>query len=240
MNADSSLPSEPRHAPVLCGSPSMSQAKIDNYHSVRGAQAYYDDHQTKLHRRYSDRRERQILTRFLGRVERGGRLLDAPCGFGRLFEVLSEHADAVVESDFSPTMLQLNRSLHGGRAAAYLECSALEVPRPDRYFDTVVSVRLNHHLETERDREAHIRELCRLSDNAVVFTYFSRSSLKNRLRQLRSLWSKKRPKHTLTREQVRAVLAESGFATVAQRPLSRLGSGHVYVLARRVGRRIRV
>ena len=46
----------------------MRQDKLDNYRSERGALAYQSDHQRKLHRRWSDRRERHIFHRFLGRL----------------------------------------------------------------------------------------------------------------------------------------------------------------------------
>jgi SAM-dependent methyltransferase len=165
--------------------PVMSQGKVDNYRSTRGAAAYHEDHQAKLHRRYSDRRERRILSKLLASARKSGRLLDCPSGFGRFLGFLLDYAERVVEADFSPSMLELNRELHGDQAEDYVECSALELPMEDRAFDTVVSIRLNHHIDSEELRLAHIRELCRVSDDLVVFTYFSKHSLKNRLRQFR-------------------------------------------------------
>jgi SAM-dependent methyltransferase len=219
----------------------MSAAKIDNYRSARGAAAYYEDHQSKVHRRLSDRRERRILGEFLARcaAARGGgkarSLLDCPCGYGRMLGLFREHAEQVVEADFSPTMLALAEELHGGLASAYLQCSALAVPRPDRAFDTVVSIRLNHHLDSADDRRTHVRELCRVSADAVILTFFSSQSLKNRLRRLRALWNGKRAKNTLAPAEVRELFAGCGFAVECMVPLARIGSGHLYVLARRQG-----
>ena len=217
----------------------MSTAKVDNYRSQRGASAYYQDHQSKMHRRLSDRRERRILSEFLTRCAstRDGRklgsLLDCPSGYGRLIGLFREHADAVIEGDFSPSMLALNEELHGDEAREYLQCSALDVPRPDRTFDAVVSIRLSHHLDEVEDRRQHIRELCRISDDVVILTFFSATSLKNRLRRLRALWNKKRPKNTLAPKEVRRTFAECGFEVARMVPLARVGSGHVYTLARR-------
>lgn len=213
--------------------PVMSQGKVDNYRSTRGAAAYHEDHRAKLHRRYSDRRERRILSKLLASARKSGRLLDCPSGFGRFLGFLLDYAERVVEADFSPSMLELNRELHGDQAEDYVECSALELPMEDRAFDTVVSIRLNHHIDSEELRLAHIRELCRVSDDLVVFTYFSKHSLKNRLRQFRARFRPKRAKNVLSAPAVKRSLAECGFELTAARPLSRIGSGHVYVCARR-------
>ena len=210
----------------------MPASKIDNYVSTRGAKAYFDDHQNKLHRKVSDRRERQILADYLSRCAPIGDLLDCPSGFGRLLSLCREHAKRVVEADFSPSMLSLNEELHGEQAQ-YMRCSALDIPRPDDSFDVAVSIRLSHHLEERSDRLQHIAELCRVARSGVVLTFFSSKSLKDRMRRLRRMWNGKRPKNTLAPEEVRAQFEASGFVVDAMRPLARIGSGHVYVLARR-------
>lgn len=210
----------------------MPAPKVENYVSERGARAYFEDHRDKLHRRVSDKREREILADYLQRCAPIGKLLDCPSGFGRLLELCKQHATEVVEADFSPSMLALNEQLHGDQAR-YLQCSALEIPEADDAFDVAISIRLSHHLESREDRLAHIDELCRVAGKAVVLTYFSSKSLKDRLRRLRRLWNKKKPKNTLSPEEVQQRFAARGFVVDAQRPLSRIGSGHVYVLARR-------
>lgn len=230
-----SIPSDQDRHVAAAAQGTMSDGKIRNYLSERGAQAYLQDHRKKLHRRLSDRRERRILRGFFAITGESSSLLDAPSGFGRLLPLFREHAAEVVAADLSGTMLALNEQLHG-RDIERLQCSALAVPRPDRSYGAVVSVRLNHHLDRHSDRLQHIAELCRLAEANVVFTYFSATSVKNRLRRLRSLWSGKRPKNCLTSADVRNCLEENGFELVAARPLARLSSGHVYVLARRMDR----
>ncbi len=232
MTGSEPQPSQPVDPAQLTGF--MAPHKIDNYRSERGAKAYFEDHQKKLHRKLSDRRERKILREFLGLCGPIDRMLDAPSGFGRLLDLFREYADHIVESDFSETMLALNEQLHGNGTASYLHCSALEIPRPDRTFAVAASIRLSHHLESVEDRLRHIRELCRVSQRHVIMTYFSATSLKNRLRRMRSMWNGKRAKNVLSAEQVAEEFARSGFRVVQSRPLARIGSGHVYVLASRV------
>jgi len=211
----------------------MSEAKMVNYRSERGAAAYKRDYETKVHRKVSDRRERAILEQYRQRVGPVESALDLPCGAGRLYGFVADWAKTVVEADFSPTMLKLNRADHDADALGYTECSALAIPFADDAVDLVLSVRLSHHLDRPEDRERHVRELCRVARKAVIFTWFDHDSLKNRLRRLRAPFNKKRAKNTMTMAQVRATAEDSGFSLEVAAPLSRLGSGHRFGLLRR-------
>jgi ubiquinone/menaquinone biosynthesis C-methylase UbiE len=211
----------------------MQRSKLDNYASERGARAYKQDYAAKLHRQVSDRLERRIFARFFARIGRQRSILDLPCGAGRLYELLAQQADAVVEADWSPTMLALNRGDHVAAARGYLRCSALEIPLADRAVDMAVSVRLSHHLVTQADRERHLQELFRVAQRHVAFTYFSFWSLKNVLRRLRAPIDRKAPKNTLRTQDVVRVARDCGFARLDAVPLSRLGSGHVFALFQR-------
>src|SRR5262245_32555629 len=134
----------------------MQQSKLENYASTRGASAYRSDWDRKLHRRVSDRRERAIFARFFAAMPRCATVLDLPCGFGRLLELLRDRAERVIEADWSPTMLGLNAQQHAEEAAAYVRCSALAIPLQDRAVDAVVSVRLSHHFDDPAERERHL------------------------------------------------------------------------------------
>ncbi|MEZ5964653.1 MAG: class I SAM-dependent methyltransferase [Planctomycetota bacterium] len=211
----------------------MEQSKIDNYVSARGAESYKADYDNKLHRRVSDRWERAIFARMFAMVGRSETLLDLPCGAGRLFDLFQSHARSVLEADFSPSMLRLNADDHGRAAAGYVRCSGVEIPFADGSVDTVVSVRLNHHLVQQSDRERHVRELLRVARRAVILTYFSHYSLKNWLRRLRQPFNKKGDKHTLSTRRVAELAREAGFVVRRLEPLSRFGSGHVFALLTR-------
>lgn len=213
--------------PTSGGELPMPASKIENYRSRRGAEAYKQDYRRKVHRKVSDRIERRILRHYFARVGPLGTVLDLPCGAGRLFGFLQEFSAGVVEADFSPSMLDLDRSDHENAARAYVQCSALEAPFADRSFDAVVSIRLCHHLDREVDRERYVREILRVADRVAVFTWFSRTSLKNLLRELRRPFTGKRRKNVMGNRRVFEIARECGFTVAAARPLSRLGSGHV-------------
>ena len=205
----------------------MQRSKLQNYNSTRGAEAYKADYQNKLHRKWSDKRERALLTRYFAQVGHVGSILDLPSGHGRLSGLLKNHCDRLVEGDWSFTMVSLNQKDHGRDHRHYVRASALEIPFADRTFDAVVSFRLSHHLETQELRERHLRELFRVAKKHVIVTWFSATSLKNMLRELRVKIAGKKPKNVLRNERVRAIAQECGFVQQLAKPLFLIGSGHV-------------
>jgi ubiquinone/menaquinone biosynthesis C-methylase UbiE len=211
----------------------MQRSKLQNYNSTRGAEAYKADYARKLHRKLSDRRERALLVRFFAELGPCDSILDLPCGHGRLSDFLKERCRQLIEADWSSTMVDLNRRDHGDQGRHYVRASALEIPLPDRAVDCVVSFRLSHHLETELLREQHLRELFRVARNAVIVTWFSATSLKNLLREVRVRFGSKNRKNVLRNDRVRAIASAAGFAQAQAKLLFLVGSGHVLALFRR-------
>lgn len=211
----------------------MAARKLERYDTRHTAERYKAVYDERLGRKLSDRLERRLYGRFLAHLGPCETILDLPCGAGRLFSLLSAHAPRVIEADWSGTMLALDRADHDGRAAGYVRCSALEIPLRARAVDLAVSIRLSHHLTSPEARLAHLAELFRVADRGVIVSWFSATSFKNRLRELRRRFDGRRSKNTLTYEQVRTQSAAAGFREVASAPLSRLTSGHVFSLFER-------
>lgn len=205
----------------------MSAGKLDNYNSRRGADAYKSDYRKKLHRKLSDRRERALLRRFFERIGHVDSILDVPCGHGRLADFLADRCDHLIEADWSHTMVELNQRDHGVRGRSYCRASALEIPLPDHSVDVIVSFRLSHHLESLELRESHLRELFRVARKAVIVTWFSASSLKNVLREVRVKLAGKSRKRVMHNDRVATIAKECGFHRQQARPLFLIGSGHV-------------
>lgn len=205
----------------------MQRSKLQNYNSTRGAESYKADYQNKLHRKWSDKRERALLTSYFRDLGHQGSILDLPCGHGRLSDLLKSHCDRLIEADWSFTMVSLNQRDHGRDSRGYFRASALEIPLADRSVDTVVSFRLSHHLETAELRERHLNELFRVARKAVIVTWFSATSLKNLLREVRVKLTGKKPKNVLRNDRVRAIAEAAGYTQQMAKPLFRIGSGHV-------------
>jgi ubiquinone/menaquinone biosynthesis C-methylase UbiE len=206
---------------------------LSNYNTEEGARSYRDEYRNKVHRKLSDRSERRLFERLFALTGPLESLLDVPCGVGRLHKVFVAHAARVVEADWSFHMLRENRSDHPDGRTPFVRADGLRLPFRDRAFDCVASIRLNHHIDDPAERERHPRELMRVADRYVLFTYFSYHLLKNWLRRLRRPLNRKLPKNTLRTARVAELAEAGGFDLRASRPLSVLGSGHHFALLAR-------
>ncbi|TAH35935.1 MAG: class I SAM-dependent methyltransferase [Planctomycetota bacterium] len=208
--------------------------RLAEYNSPEGAREYLEEYQ-KLHRRFSDARERRVLARFLARMEALETALDLPCGWGRYLPFLRQKAPRVVQADYSGEMLRLgSRLLADTPVLGRLRASGTDIPLADRCVDLVFSMRLSHHLADPAQRRRHLDEILRVARHYVVFSYFDAGTLKNRLRRLRARFSPRKPKNTLTRAMVEDQLRAAGFQVLAAPLLFPLGSGHRLVFAERV------
>jgi ubiquinone/menaquinone biosynthesis C-methylase UbiE len=211
---------------------------LDRYAASRrteeGAESYSTKYDLELHKRISSYFERRAVELALERTGvKQGLILDVPCGAGRLTEVLAPAARRIVSADYSGTMVKVHKRRHGDRHPDALVADSFRLPFRDRTFDVVYSARLSHHIGDEALRIAYLREVLRVSKGWTIVTIFDSRSLKNVLRNMRRAFSKKRPKNTLSREQVVEVAAEVGFSVVDAIPLSRLASGHVFYVLQR-------
>ncbi len=219
----------------------MDKDVLDHYNSPEGAQSYTRKFEKHLSERINNRHEQRLLQRLVERISDEAPFdlaLDLPCGYGRLMPLLRRHARRVVEGDWSFHLLKIARENQRAdpsveAADGYVRATALAMPFRERAFDLVLSVRLCHHIREHAERLIYVRELLRISNQWVVFTYFDYHSLKNLLREARRKFSGKRPKWTLRASEVAGIADEMGFEVVHSIPLSRLFSGHRYVALRR-------
>ena len=213
------------------------QKKIEYSERMRRperAASYNTKYEREFHKRVSDRREKRLLASILEPLGRHERLLDVPCGAGRLSGVFSRYANHVFEVDYSRELARLCRANARDYEPLLVNATAFQLPFPDRSMDLIVSVRLSHHVPEHEERLKLLRELLRVSRRFVLFSFFDRDSLKNRMRDLgRKLGSGKRGKYTLSRADVTACAAENGFALLRAPMLSWAFSGHRFAVLHR-------
>jgi len=214
---------------------------LDRYNSAQGAISYSQKFEKHWLERLNNRREQRLVRRILRRIPRGdlaGLALDLPCGYGRLYPLVREVIPRVVEGDWSFHLLRTARQHLDERDKAdapqgFVRGTALALPFADAAFDLVLSVRLSHHISSRNERHQYVREVLRVSRKWALFTYFDAHSLKNVLHDFSRRFVHKREKWTLSAQEISGLAAESGFKVVSSVPLSRLFSGHQYVLLRR-------
>ncbi|MCA8920408.1 MAG: class I SAM-dependent methyltransferase [Planctomycetes bacterium] len=196
------------------------------------AVSYATKYDRQLHKRISSHFERRAIRRALERTGvTDGLLLDMPCGAGRLLPELLPFARRLISGDYSREMLNRLKEAHpDGRCSVV---NAFQLPFAERTFDVVFSARLSHHIGDDARREAYLREIMRISQGWVVVTIFATESFKNRMREVRRVFNKKRSKSTFRLKDVERIAGENGFAVRGWVPISRLSSGHRYYILQR-------
>lgn len=184
-----------------------------DYGTAEGAARYREKHRRSLVRRLANRRELSLVDRALRQAAAYGRVLDCPCGAGRLAPVLLRRAVRLVATDLSgPMVREAAAALARGAAArrvAFVRASAQALPFPAGAFDTAVCSRLLHHLADPGERAALLRELARVAGRWVVLSFHDATALKRRLQGKRP-----RSRVALTPEQLAAEAAAAGLVLV--------------------------
>lgn len=126
-------------------------------------------------------RELRLLAEvFPGRP--GERVLDLPCGAGRLAPWLTARGCQVVAADGAFAMLQQARR-EQAQLAQSVQADALAWPFADRTVDGAVVFRFLHHLPAERADQV-IAEACRVARRFVVVSFFHPCSAHHLRRRL--------------------------------------------------------
>ena len=194
----------------------------ERWAAAGAGRAYAEDRFRGARRRERDPRlVRALLAPYL---REGVRLLDVPCGAGRLRPGL-EGVGSYTGLDVSPEMLQAAAN-RGGRL---LRGTVEALPFRDDAFDVVVSCRLLHHFPDDGDVVAALAELGRVAERAVLFSFWDAGSLPAWRRRLTG--SPPRSRVSRTRGHLGRLLAEAGLAPVAWRASLRFVSRQTFVAA---------
>ena len=120
--------------------------------------------------------EKKAILRALSRCEGIKNILDMPCGTGKLSEILSERYETYVGVDISKEMMD---EIKLERPINLVQADGTSMPFENNFFDASVSLRLIHRLPAQIKLDV-LNELCRVSNNYVIFS-FTKNSLYNRL-----------------------------------------------------------
>lgn len=128
---------------------------------------------------------RNVVRKAVGKVT-SPRVLDAPCGTGRITELLLEEGLNVVGGDISPAMIAVaqRKCARFGDAVSWRQADLEKLDMPDNSFDLVTCVRLFHHLESS-DREAILKEIGRVSRRYVLVNVAYSSAIYRTRRRLK-------------------------------------------------------
>lgn len=123
------------------------------------------------------RRESRCIRAGLAELRPGARVLDLPCGAGRLLPLLGRMGFAVTAADSSQHMLDRAKAMaarHGlaGAPVEYAVADIFKTSFPPDSFDGVVCNRLLHHFREPKIRSAALAELRRLTAGPILVSFF--------------------------------------------------------------------
>jgi len=184
-------------------------------------------HQTGLARRLSNWREIQVASKALKIADHPGIVLDLPCGAGRFWPMLKEKKSRVViAADNSADMLDVAREGHPWYSEQGINClqtSVFAINLPDSSVDSILCMRLLHHIGSAKDRCAMLKELHRVTRDTVIISLWVDGNYKA---WRRSKMEKRRESHGNKPTQNRYVVSR---ATI-EREFSSVGFGIVTYL----------
>jgi ubiquinone/menaquinone biosynthesis C-methylase UbiE len=108
------------------------------------------------------------------------RILDIPCGAGRLSAILKDYSGFIVGADISEPMLAYSRT--SGRYINLDKCEIENMPYTDNYFDILLCFRLLHHLPLE-SRSKAFSEVARVTKKYFVFSFNDTASISRLLKK---------------------------------------------------------
>lgn len=202
---------------------------LDRYRSDAAALRYERRHRTGSRHL----REARRLASVLRDVPAGARVLDLPCGAGRMFPLLASLGLRVTGADGSAAMARRARLAAAAHSLVGEVCveDVFHTSFADGAFDAVVCNRLLHHFD-EAERRAALRELARVSSGPVIVSFFcSLSVVALRARLMQPLRTHGSRRIAISHRRFERDLAAAGLAAVRAAPVSAV-SQQWYVVAR--------
>lgn len=124
------------------------------------------------------RRERNTILRLFRHIPEGARVLDLPCGTGRVTRLLLEHGFCVTAADASEPMVRLARKNHRQFQGATFEArDVMQTGYSNDQFDAVFCNRLFHHFSEPATRRTALAELRRICTGPLIVSFFNAFSL---------------------------------------------------------------
>jgi 2-polyprenyl-3-methyl-5-hydroxy-6-metoxy-1,4-benzoquinol methylase len=142
------------------------RATVDSAQRTEGTPAYkgrvkYTPEKARAYQVRAERKERaelRLVERAFQIIPRG-RVLDAPCGGGRVTLLLAGLGHEMTAGDLSDSMIEITgEKIAEARLKIPVEKQDVErLTYPDQYFDSIISFRLFHHFPDAEIRQRVVR-----------------------------------------------------------------------------------
>lgn len=134
------------------------------------------------------RAEMRLVERAVPPLPPGAKVLDAPCGAGRLSLWAAARGWTVSGLDLGQAAVTHTRAVleSAGLSGQVLEGDVFDLPWESRRFDAVICFRLLHHFGERAVRRDLVREMARVCDGYLLISYLSPWSFTGLKRRLRA------------------------------------------------------
>jgi len=154
-------------------------------------------------------------------IPTNGRILDIPCGTGRLSIHLASKGFSVTGADISEEMVNISTEksalLTKDIRPNFVVTEAERLNFPDNSFDAVVSLRLFGHVPPSI-RATMLKEFSRVSSSYLVIAYYHASSIQCSIRS-KTRVSRGVPWYPVTYKAIQEEIASSGLKLVKIKPM---------------------
>jgi ubiquinone/menaquinone biosynthesis C-methylase UbiE len=176
----------------------------------------YNDKQSRTYqcrKPHKHQAEMRLVDRAFALVPKSHRVLDVPCGGGRIMLHLAQKGYIASGADLSESMLAIAReSVSRANLSCTVERQDLErLSYANGQFDTIVCFRLFHHFPSPEIRQRVVSELCRVAAKSVVLSYFSPNSVQSFRRKFSG---KDRDRFATPLSEVKGYFRTAGFRLV--------------------------
>lgn len=199
----------------------MNAKDLTNYYKKKEIARTYDKSRFSCFSGWLfDRLEKYCIIKLLKYVERNRPVkfvLDAPCGTGRITELLARQGFEIVGADISEEMIETAREkLPAFRNIVFNVADIKNIPFRDNYFDCVVCIRLFHHLD-QKDRVDVLKELSRVAGGYIIVNLSFSSPWYRLRRKFKNLMRQSFSRVALTDSDIKVDLEQCGLELVKKR-----------------------
>lgn len=165
-----------------------------------------------------DRREQGMvdeIIRTLGLNK--GRVLDAPCGYGRFSTLFAKHGVEIICADVSTAMVARSRERVAGEGhrGLYVVMDIRHLPFKANAVEATFTMRLFHHGFAREQMGEILTELARVSRRWVILSYYRSNWLHGLFRRLKGFSSRIR---MMTHAEFNAEVACAPLVIRSRRP----------------------
>lgn len=211
----------------------MTSSPDEYYKSQEVASEYDKSRFSSIPGRLFNYLEKRIIMKCFSGLPKGRTIADAPCGTGRLAEVLLASGYRVHGIDISEAMLRVaeHRLRHYRTNFTHEVLDVKKLPQGGPTCDAALCARVLMHFKLDQQVE-FLSGVARLSRSIVVINHSLDSTYQRFRRRLKRVLSRGQPaRRPISDADIKHLLERAGLREVKRYRLFPLGSEAVYIVA---------